>query len=191
MTDSERQILKAAQKDSMKDIEWFYQEVVKSREAFTSAKEIEDTFNHINKKVERIGLCHAKYVVEEALGWVKGPDTDKRNRYVKLTNNIAVSNGYDHNDVHQLFLDAAKKYLAEDFEHPTDAFLSKKEQRSARKRRKVEEKYGVKKEIKTPKMDDEKKAARQKRAAIRKKADELGIDRDEFKKGLETGKYTL
>lgn len=191
MTDSERQILKAAQRDSMNDISWFYEEVVKSREAYKDHKDIEATFKSINEKVEKMGICHARHVVEEALGWVKGPDTDRRNRYIKLTNIIAISNGYNHNDVHQLLLDATKKYLKEDFTHPSDAFLSKREQRNANKRRKTEKKYGQKREIKTPKTDDEKKEARKLRAAIRKKADELGIDRDEFKKGLETGKYKL
>lgn len=191
MSETEVMILKAAQKDAFKDVEWFYSEVIPLRESFKDEKGIKKAFRGFAKKVEKVGLCHAKLVVEDFLGWQKGPDTDKRNRYLKMTNSIAVSNGYAHSDVHQLFLDASKKYLLEDYDHPADAFLTKKEARSARKSRKLMKKHGVEKEAKVAKSDDEKKEARKLRAAIRKKADELGIDREEFKNGLESGKYKL
>lgn len=196
MTDQQRQILRTAMEDITKEISWFYEEVIALRgtEGFTDEKAVKKTFRQLQKIVDDRDICHGKDVVESILGWYKGNDTPKRNRYLKLTNSMAIANGYGHDTVHQMFLDACKYFLIEDYDYPMDAFLSRKEQRSARKRRRTEKKYGPRDEAKkTPKTDDEKKKASRLRR-LRRKAKEEGITEKEYKakygyddNGLKTG----
>lgn len=183
MTDQQRQILRTAMDGIAKEIDWFYGEVValRGKGDFTDDKSIKKTFRQIQKTVDDRLICHASDVVERVLGWIKGPDTVNRNRYLKLTNSIAIANGYGHDTVHQMFLDACKYFLLEDYDHPMDAFLSRKEQRSARQRRRTEKKYGPREQAKkASKPDDEKKKASRLRR-LRRKAKEEGITMEEYK----------
>jgi len=180
MSNTQREVLKAANREIVKEVEWFYDEVTKARDIYNNdTKKINNTFKKQNKIIEERGLAVGKDVVE-LIGWNDPKEhKENRNRYIKLTNLIGISNGFGASDVHEIFMVATKRYLQEDFEYPMDAMMSKKDQRNARKKRRVEKKYGEKKEIKVPKSDDEKK----KQSRLRK------LKRDAKKEGISLEEY--
>lgn len=180
LTDNQRQILKAAQMDIDKEVQWVYEEVKKARDLYKDEKDIKEKFENKNEEVNKRGICLAGDVVE-MVSWKKRTHQEERNRYVRMTNLIAITNGYGHDEVHDMFLIAVKRFLMEDFEHPTDALLSNKEQRHARKRRKVEKKYGEKKEIKGNKSDEQKKIDSRLRK-LKREAKKEGVTLEEYKK---------
>jgi len=180
MSNTQREVLKAANREIVKEVEWFYDEVTKARDIYNNdTKKINNTFKKQNKIIEERGLAVGKDIVE-LIGWDDPKEhKENRNRYIKLTNLIGISNGFGASDVHEIFMVATKRYLQEDFEYPMDAMMSKKDQRNARKKRRVEKKYGEKKEIKVPKSDDEKK----KQSRLRK------LKRDAKKEGISLEEY--
>lgn len=195
MTDQQREILRSAMDGITTEVDWFYSEVIalRGQDKFSDDQAVKKYFRKIQKQIDDRLICHAADIVETVLGWQKGPDTPHRNRYINVASQIAMVNGYGHAEVHQMFLEACKQYLIEDFEHPMDAFLSRKEQRSARKRRRTEQKHGPRETVRMPKSEDEKKKASRLRR-IKRKAKEEGITEEEYKKkygyddnGLKTG----
>lgn len=178
MTDHERQIIQAGLRDFERGVGWFYEQVVEKREKFDTPKAVKELFKSIDKKIDERLMASPSDIVEDILGWEKGPDTEKRNKYIGITSMLAITQGTSHSDVHAMFLDASKKFLLEDYEHPLDAFMSKKEQRTANKRRKIEKKHG-KKPTATIKTDSEKKEASRIRR-LGRKAKEEGVTLEEY-----------
>lgn len=184
ISDTQRQILKAANHDIDKEVGWLYTEAVKNRSLYDNdSKKIKDVFKTQHKVIEERGLAVAKDVVD-LLGWEDNKKhKDNRNRYVKLTNLIGISNGLGADEVHEIFMVALKRYLLEDFDHPMDAMMSKKEQRNARKRRKVEKKYGEKKEIKiAPSKSEEEKKIQSRLRKLKREATKENISLEDYMK---------
>ena len=180
MTDEERMILKAAGKRIEDETNWWYEEVKKYRDKLTD-KDIE--------KIEKIaedrgGLLHLTDICN-LIEWKKGRDTEKRNRLQQLSSRIMITKGdYGAYYIFQVL----KRGLKEDVVDATDFFLTKKEGKAVRRRRKREAKTGEirKREIKGVMSEDEKKAARKERAKIRREAKKLGITTEEYKERMNT-----
>jgi hypothetical protein len=186
ITEYQKQILEAVNKDLGKEILWLYEETKKARALYKNEDEIKSEFRIKNKEAEERGICHASDVVN-MLGWSDNKlFRENRNRYIKITNLIGTSNGMGADEVHEIFMVTIKRFLLEDFKHPMDAMMSKKEQRNAKKRRKVEKKYGEKKGIKVSKTDEEKKKQSRLRK-LKRSAKEENISLEDYMKKYEYG----
>lgn len=184
MTDEDRMVLKAAANSIHDESQWFYGEVKKLRDKIT-----DEQIQKIEEDAEsRGGLLHLSDICN-AMKWKKGKDTPIRNRLAGLANRILISKG-DYGA--QYLFQILKRGLKEDVEDATDFFLSKKEGRAARKRRKREKTTGeTRREIKGVMTEDEKKEARKERARIRREAKKLGITTEEYKAQHEKKKPEL
>lgn len=191
LTDEDRQLLKAVNRNIPEEIAWLYHEVVAIRSNIT-----EEMISEREKEISKRGICHVKDSVE-VLGWKKGEADDKRKRICKLCNSFVVSRGEDSATVNQLIFDLVKKFYRNDYKNPEDALLSKKEQRIVRKRRKREASEAemaekqAKKERRASSSNDEKTAKRKWRAEVRKKAKELGISAEELRDKIRKGEFKL
>ena len=187
LTDEDRQVMAAAGKIIDKETQWFYEEVKKRRGKIKDSdiKEIEAKLaegnieeNGNGKKKRKSILLHLKDICK-LMDWQFPRDKEVRSRLQKLANVMLVTSG-DYGA--PLLFQVVKRGLKEDVDDATDFFLSKKEQRRAKKRRKTEEVHGVRNEIKGHMSEEEKIAARKKRSKTRKEAKKLGITTDEYKK---------
>jgi hypothetical protein len=186
LSDEDRMVLSATARTIEEEVKWLYEEVKKRRGKVKDSliKEVESKYveSTSSKKKKRTSLIGLKDICK-LMDWEFPRDRDQRDRLQKLNNLMLITSGDYGSPL--LFL-VIKRGLVEDVDDPTDFFLSKKEQRKARKRRKIEEKHGVdnKVKMKMPKTEEEKKEARKERARIRREAAKLGITTEEYKKKM-------
>lgn len=187
LTDEDRQVMAATSRIIDKETQWFYEEVKKRRGKIKDSdiKEIEAKLaegnieeNGNGKKKRKSVFLHLKNICK-LMDWQFPRDKEVRSRLQKLANVMLITNG-DYGA--PLLFQVVKRGLKEDVVDATDFFLSKKEQRRAKKRRKTEAVHGVKNKIKGHMSEEEKIAARKKRSKIRREAKKLGISIDEYKK---------
>jgi hypothetical protein len=177
----------SAEDNIQKGLEDFAEEVKKSRKRYKSKKEIKEAIAEQKKIMNERKLCILKDTAE-LLKWKNGKDTDRRNKMWKLTNMMAIYESSDQSTINKIFFDAVSKLLLEDYDRPIEAFLSKKEARKVRKKKKLEEKYGESPAIKkAPKSDEEKKIASRMRR-LKRKAKEENISLEEYMKKHGYGK---
>jgi len=163
------------------DLKWFYKQV-KDRQTFADDKTKKEVAKDINiRNIDRIAdKLYSLKDICKLLAWTFPKNKIERKRLANISNTLHITG----HDAHALLYNFTIRSLKEDTENPSDFLLSKKEQRQARKRRKMEKKHSDKPRIKIQKNDDEKKEARKERAKIRKEAKKLGISTAEYKEKM-------
>lgn len=161
-----------------KEAEW-YKELIESKKMFVDYTNLDKVEKECNERNEGNGFFRLKDVCN-VLDLQFPADKTERNRIATFSNNLQISLGFD--GAHVLW-NAMMTILknGENIKDPTDMFLSKKEARKSRKRKKIEAVHGPR-EIKIPLSEEQKKAARKERVRVRKEAAKLGISTEEFKK---------
>lgn len=132
-----------------------------------------------DKKNKRVTpIVHLKDICL-VLDWQFPRDKAERTKLAKFSNALKIQHGIDAPDA--LWNGMMAVITRDHFEDPTDMFLSKKEARKGRKRKKREKVTGER-PIKVPMTEEEKKAARKERSRLRREAQKLDITVEEVKK---------
>lgn len=160
-----------------KEAEW-YKELVESKKIFIDHINLDKVGKECSERNEGNGFFRLKDVCN-VLDLQFPADKTERNRIATFSNNLQITFGF--NGAHVLWNAMMTILKNGDIKNPTDMFLSKKEARKSRKRKKIEAVHGPR-EIRVPLSEEQKKAARKERARVRKEAAKLGITTEEFKK---------
>lgn len=139
----------------------------------------EEGHGRIKKKKPKDPIYHLKDICK-VLDWEFPRDKEERTKLAKFSNSLQIVQGA--NSAQMLWNGMLAIITRDSFEDPTDMFLSKKEARKGRKRKKSEARHGEERKIRIPKTEEEKKAARKERARLRKEAQKLNITVDEVRK---------
>lgn len=171
MRAEDKEVLQVVTKNGItKEVEWFYNEVNKVK-----GKIKKEDFSKVKTIFEERGICLSGDIVG-MLGWGKETHKEERKRYVYLTNDFSTLYGADKSDINFMFFNAVKKYFNKEYKHPMDAFLSKNEQRKVNKKRKVEKRDGIKKEITKLALSEDEKKIKSRLRKIKREAAKEGMD---------------
>jgi len=205
-TDSDREITEKIDKRDWftEDTAWFKEQVeakkaevdmdmienikfeARIRNGMTTTPDAEELDDDGKKKKRKNPIFHLKDICT-ILDWQFPQDKDLRNKLAMFANNLQIIEGANSADM--LWNGMVAVITRDHFENPTDMFLSKKEARKGRKRKKSEARHGEERKIRVPKTEEEKKAARKERSRLRREAQKLNITVEEVKK-LEDDKAT-
>jgi hypothetical protein len=183
LTDSERMVAEIAkgEKDEFNTGSAWFKDEVDKKKGKIKINNIDKKEKEAKKRPGKEGIFHLKDICE-ILDWQFPRDKEERNRLAWFSNFLQIAHGADAPRL--LWNGMVACIKRDDIINPTDMFLSKKEARKGKARKKREKKYGETRNISVPKTDEEKKAARKERNRIRKEAKKLGITSAEYKARL-------
>lgn len=177
LTEFDKEVLMRSNSKILKRVEWLYEEVKKKRSRI-SDKLLEEVESEI---ISRGGNKDNKFYslkdICKLLDWSFPENKEERNILSSLSGDLQI-NGCN---AQAMLFNFVVRARTEDVDRASDLLLNKKQQKKARKRRKLEKKHGEKRKIKIPKDPHAKVAARKERAKIRKEAKKLGISTQEYR----------
>lgn len=186
LSDHDKEILIRTTNDLKDDIVWLYNQIIQRRDKVTPElrKLIKDDIINRNDGDRKNKLFSLKDICK-LMDWTFPRNKEERRKLCKINDKLFLANL----DSHYLLYSFTTKALKQDIANPSDLLLSKKEQRAARKRRRVEKRNDTSfaERVNIPKSDNQKKEARKERARIRREAKKLGITSAEYKEKVKQG----
>jgi len=187
LSDHDKEMLIRTVDDLKDDIIWLYDQIVKRRKKITPSlrKSVKEDILNRNNGDRKHKLFSLKDICK-LMDWTYPRNKEERKRLCNINSKLFIANL----EAHYVLYNFTIKALKQDIKNPSDLLLSKKEQKAARKRRRIEKKNDTSfaERVNIPKTDDQKKEARKERARIRREAKSLGITTAEYKEKVKQSK---